>query len=320
MTLLDRARSKAGWQPARLQSFFLTRGILLIVLQFTVINLGWKLAEDGLVFTEISWSLLLHASAPTRFHGVLFSLTTSMILASILMRYSTPVVMAFAGLVLLAPELYLPLLTYPDVTRSVPSWIAALTIPGHWPDAFILYTPVPWLGMTLCGLILERLFLESRKRFEAMLIPVGLSALELFVLGIAIASLLDRPASLIEAFHLRRYPPHLLLLVYATGVNCLLLALLQRYNFGILDAVLITFGQSALMCYVTRLFIFLFAIRLSGQEPALTHGISLAVLCLAAMYPLSMAYSVLIKPRFRPALLRGERALRAATREILARD
>ena len=290
MVLLSSARRRQGWSASRIHAFFLFRGALLIALQFTVVNLGWKIAEGGMPFSELTWAHLLPAWDGVRFHGVLFSLGVSMIAASLLLRVPTVIVAVCATAVLVAPDIYLSFAEYPGITTEIPGWIGAIGFPGHWPDAFILYTPIPWLGMTLLGLVLGRVFLADRDRFEALLIPTGLAALALFGLTMIGRFVIGDATSLIDALHLRRYPPHLLLLAYAFGVNFLLLAALQRFDLGILDRLLVTFGRSALFLYVSHLFVFAFVIRLSDQPETLTHGASLAVLSLAVMFPLCDMY------------------------------
>ncbi len=298
MALLTAARLRQGRTQVQIHIFFVVRGLLLICLQFSVVNLGWKVAEEGLGLEALSWSGLMQANTPVRFYGVLYALGVSMILASVLNRLFAKALAIVALFVLLAPDLYLSLVVYPSVTNILPAWLAALAVPGRWPGDYVLYTPIPWLGMTLIGLLLGRLFLAHRDRFEAMLVPMGIAALAIFLCGITLRALIAEPASAIEALHLRRYPPHLLLLTYATGVNFLVLAFLQRYDLGVLDRVLVTFGRTALMLYVTHLFIFAFVIRLSDASPTLAHGASLAVLSLAVLFPLCWVYLHVVKPRW----------------------
>lgn len=275
---------------------------MLIMLQFTIVNTGWKIAEGGVALSDLGWRSVLSTAYASHFFGVLFALGVSMIVASLLLRASTALVLLLIFIVLAAPEFFLPLLSPPDAGADLPRWLAALAIPGPRPDAFILYTPVPWLGMTLCGLLLGRFLIRSPARFQTMLIPAGVICLITFAAGIGLSALISEPASLTEAFYLRRYPPHILLLLYAAGVNLVILALLSKYDAGLPDRVLICFGRSALMFYTVHLFVFTGLIRMSSLEPTLANGIFLSLLCLTLMYPLCELYQRKLRPALRGAL------------------
>lgn len=296
MALLHRARRRQGWSEGQVLGFFMARGLLLIALQFSVVNLGWAIAEGGLSLADLTWAQMRSAITALPYFGVLWALGLSMITAGMCMRLPSAAIALIAGCVFIAPALYLPQSHDPAITEEIPAALAALAVPGRWPDAYILYTPIPWLAMTLAGLLLGRLFLSARARFTALLVPGGLSALILFGLGIGARALLQGDRALLDILYLQRYPPEALLLLYATGVNFLLLALLQRFDLGLLDTILTTFGRSALMLYVTHLFVFAGVITVAAPDPTLSQAASLAALCLAILFPLCHLYIHHIKP------------------------
>ena len=296
MALMHDARRQQGWTSRQVQGFFVTRGLLLIILQFSVVNLGWILAGDSFSWGDLSLIRLVKEGATLHYFGVLWALGVSMIATSLIGRFHSPVLLGIAVCVLAAPPIYLARCQYPDITGQIPAALAALAVPGRWPQSYILYTPIPWLAMTLFGLVLGRCFLANRERFADLLFPVGLVALLLFGCGIGVRTFLNPHSNLLEILYLQRYPPELLLLLYATGVNFLLLAFLHRLDLGVVDKILITFGRSALMLYVTHLFVFVLVITIVSPEPTHAQAAGLATLCLAIMFPACHLYLNHLKP------------------------
>ena len=311
MTLLCHARTRKGWSNRRLQVFFVTRGALLIALQFSLVNLGWILAERGIGAPGLNVVEIFVNGGTTRYFGVLWALGLSMILTSLLFRLSSRVIVGVALIVLAAPSIYLSVAHYPLVTTKIPAALAAFAVPGRWPNAFILYTPIPWLSLTLLGLVLGRLFLGSRDRFTGLLVPAGFFALLVFASSVAWKA--TQSNNMLDALYLQRYPPELLLLIYAIGINFLLLALLQKVDLGALDHALIVFGRSALLFYVSHLFVIAFLMKVASPDRNLAGACSLAVLCLVTLYPACRLHQNVIKPT-------RQRLIRQATRYVLGRQ
>ena len=271
----QRRKGKSWWA---IRWHLLWRALLLIVLQFTLANLAWRLSGFGpLMFSQplSAWPIW-----PSHLYfGVLWSLGCSLALATAFVRVPTAWVAAAAGVLLLSPLVYLPLaqphLAQPHLA-TLPWALGPLAIPGSWRGDWVLYTPIPWAGFTLLGLCLGRALHTAPALFERLLLPLaglfGMLAVVLLVTRAALTNNWDVFALL----HVSRYPPEPILICYALAMGCLLLRGLSLGHLGPLSAVLQRFGQQPLVFYVGHLFVLVLLVAMLAPAKTLTNALAVA--------------------------------------------
>ena len=288
MALLATKRALQGWTKMQILRHFWLRGIILIALQFLVINRAWELSPDWVVGTYI---------------GVLFALGGAMILGSLLVWLPTLPLVAlaivlFVGMELLVPDArqwgqialqnpidYLnPLLIYPGGQNSAAFWSN--------------YPILPWLELVVFGLLLGRGLLNNRPQTIKALPWLGggcLAAFALIRLGDGFSNLQPRAGNdWIDIFNLVKYPPSIAFTLLTTGINLLLLYLFEQAHGSAqkLLGILQVFGRVPLFFYVTHLFLYALAgLAWFPHGSALPTMYAAWLLGLLVLYPLCHRYS-----------------------------
>jgi uncharacterized membrane protein len=137
MVLFAESRCKEGWRWAAFAGHFLLRGVLLIALQFLVVNRAWELSPGG-------WELQIYA-------GVLFALGSAMILGIPLLRLKPTVLLALSIALALATELLTPEPGLWNQGFSVPARL--LHLPGGDLQVWVNYPILPWFGLVTFGMV-----------------------------------------------------------------------------------------------------------------------------------------------------------------------
>jgi uncharacterized membrane protein len=194
---------------AQLSRFLVTRGLWLIVLEFTVSRcLGWQFNFDYHLSVFI----------------VLWALGWSMIVLSALIYMPASWVTAF-GVVLIAGHNLLD-----GVQSSNPLW-SVLHVPGLlWNDQthsiFVLYPLVPWIGVTAVGFGLGQVFRWDADRRKKFLVRLGLGLTAAFVVirginryGDSFHWSTQKSAvfTVLSFLNTSKYPPSLLYLLMTLG-------------------------------------------------------------------------------------------------------
>lgn len=279
-----------GKSNGELSRFLLTRGLWLIILEFTVVRLGivynfdytfaaliqviWVIGVSMIVMAALIW-------LPVRITGVIGVLMIA--LHNLLDGYQVPPGIAFAG----QPS-------PPDLWQSI--WLllhqpGVLRITGE-SSAFIAYPLIPWIGVMAAGFAVGTIYSWDSERRRRWLIGIGLAAIVLFVsirltnlygdTGIwetrsqAAAQLTERRAELGEVaatergipaeptvnepaftilsfLNTQKYPPSLLFLLMTLGPAMVLLGLLDRIDGRMIwQRVAIVFGCVPLFFYLLQ--------------------------------------------------------------------
>src|SRR5438128_10837051 len=155
-----------GKSKSELSRFLITRGLWLIVLEFTVVRLG--------AFFNLNPAFLL-------FLQVIFVIGFSMIVLAALIHLPLKITAGF-GLVMIAVHNYFdrfPVKPWQGPQSPVPSWGAKLWMLLHQPGlfpigprfpsplVFVLYPLIPWIGVMAVGYALGELYTRDprlRKR------------------------------------------------------------------------------------------------------------------------------------------------------------
>jgi uncharacterized membrane protein len=233
-----KTRSQLAW-------FLLTRGLWLVVLEFTLVQWGWAFVIDyhqmvGQVIWAIGWSMVALAGLVWLPTGLIAALGVALV----------------AGHNLLDP--YFP----PGPFSSAKPWTLLFQIGAVEPEKgriFVVAYPVlPWLGIMLAGYGFGSLWLVNWPRRRRLLLGLG-TALTLAFFALRASNRYGDPQpwsqqstdlfTLFSFINCTKYPPSLLYVLMTLGPSILLLALWDRTP-GPLGRVLITFGRVPLFYYL----------------------------------------------------------------------
>ncbi|HTA24209.1 MAG TPA: heparan-alpha-glucosaminide N-acetyltransferase domain-containing protein [Terriglobales bacterium] len=244
--------------PQALSHFLWTRGLWLIVLEFTVIGFAWTFQVTG------------------GFFGVIWALGASMVLMALVVR------LPFRWIVVLSTVM---IATHDLLDRVRPrqfgsfAWLWTLLhvrgvamLPFGIPK-FVLFQIVPWVGVMAAGYALGRLYdLESSRR-NRILVQLGMALTLAFILlratnlygnppvglgGVSQGDWYIQPTvekTVILFLDVEKYPPSLQFLLMTLGPSLLLLAWLERSNLPRWTSPLVTFGRVPLFFYVLHLYL-----------------------------------------------------------------
>lgn len=231
---------------AELSRFLVSRGLWLILLEFTVVYLGW---HYNLRFEEV-------------YAQVIWAIGASMVVLAGLIRLPRKAVWAIALGLILGHNL-LDGLVPADFGVLAPLW-RVLHSPGAIPGTTVLirYPLIPWIGVMAAGYLLGSLWTghtaEARRHRLAVL---GVSLIAGFLVlrlgGIyGEPSLWDPslPHPLLAVLNTTKYPPSLLFLMMTLGPAFLLLSFTDKGAPRGLGW-LVTFGRVPLFFYAAHIYL-----------------------------------------------------------------
>lgn len=257
------SRLKSGWSSEKTMRFLIVRGLLLIVLQFTILQAFEIVAENTLYF----------------YMGVLFALGCGMLVAACVenlsCRIRSPFILPI--LVILAitipQQFYINHLQNQHIEASL--WQVLLLLGGDL-DYGIVYsinfTPLPWIPGVMMGLVIGHLMLKYKQNNMPIIGKMALIFLGLLtflsllnlLMGIKIGDYraydtLTRP-TVLSWFCISKYPPSINYYLFACGINLGLIYILslceRSRTFCTLLSPVKTIGQCALFFYVLHWFVY----------------------------------------------------------------
>jgi len=236
-----------------LSRFLLTRGIWLIVVEFTIVGTAWTF--------KFPWG----------FFGVIWALGASMVLLSVLVKLPVRWLTVLSLAVFLLHDLT-------DTFRPVGpwSWIwnilhvkGSISIAGS--HNFVLFPLVPWFAVMALGYCFGVLFQSADRRRWLLSLGIAMTLAFLILRG---TNLYGNPAALPGGvtpgdFHLQnsaattvilfldteKYPPSLQFLLMTLGPSFLLLFLFDRFGIPSLARPLLVFGRVPFFFYVLHLYL-----------------------------------------------------------------
>jgi uncharacterized membrane protein len=252
----------AGKSNAELSRFLATRGLWLILLEFTVVRFGFSFNLDYSFFgmAQVIWaigvSMIVMAALiwlPMRVAGI-FGLL--MIVAhNLLDGYQVPPNIAFGG----QPP--------PNVSQSL--WIL-LHQQGIVPLTegsfiFVAYPLIPWIGVMAAGWAFGTLYLKEADRRRKQLYAIGVAATATFVI-LRFINIYGDPSvwsaqpspefTLLSFLNATKYPASLLFLLMTLGPAIILLALTDRIDGkAIWQRICIVFGRVPMFFYILQWFV-----------------------------------------------------------------
>ena len=229
----------------KLASYLLTRGLLLIALELTVIRLFW------------TFNLALHEFILA---GVIWMLGWCMIFLAMMVALR-PKVIAAIGLGIVALQqlfAFLPGLI-PDGSRASFGRIWEFVYPSGF-ETFngisVLYSLVPWVGVMAAGYGFGAVLAMSPGRRNKICLWIGAIAIALFAIGATIQALNNTgenaPPFIFRLLNQAKYPASQLFLLMTLGPLILLVPFAERTS-GWLSKVLMIFGRVPFFYYLAHI-------------------------------------------------------------------
>ena len=254
-----------GRSVGEISRFLVTRGFLLILIEFTLVRVGWTFSFG---FDQLT-------------AGVIWAIGASMIALAALV-YLPRIAIAAAAAGLIAGHNLLDGIRAEDLGSA--SWIwhflhqPGLVRLGNGATVFVLYPIIPWIGVMAAGYALGPVMeLEAESRHR-LLLRLGAAITAAFVL-LRATNLYGDPApwtmqetwfaTALSFLNCEKYPPSLLFLMMTLGPAVMLLAALENVR-GRFVQWLTTFGRVPFFFYVTHIY--------------LIHGLAI-VFALVVTYP-----------------------------------
>lgn len=252
-----------GKTNSELARFLLTRGLWLIVLEFTVIRLSFVFNLDYSFFglIQVIWvigiSMIVMAALiylPVRVVGA-FGLAL-IVLHNLVDGVRVPPEIAFAG----TPA--------PDLAQIV--WLilhqpGIIPLFGDTSTVFVAYPLIPWVGVMAIGYAVGTVYTWDAGQRRKWLYALGGSVTAAFIVlrmanvygDQAVWSTQDSPLYTILSFiNTTKYPPSLLFLLMTIGPGLLILAATDGISGkAIWQRIAITFGRVPMFFYLLQMFV-----------------------------------------------------------------
>jgi uncharacterized membrane protein len=231
--------------PSKLARYLFTRGLLLVVLELTLIRFFWTFNLDYSNFTLA---------------GVIWMLGWCMILLSLMVRLS-PKIIGFVGLGIIFLQnlfgLVPQLLPEPLRISFGRFWefIYSSGLEGP-PSITILYVIVPWIGVMAAGYGFGLFLQTGEAKRKRILMKIGVTATFAFIF-FGTLFLMKKPQEeatpfLFQLLNQRKYPASQLFLLMTLGPSILLMAFAEKTK-GIFSKAMITFGRVPFFYYLLHI-------------------------------------------------------------------
>ena len=235
--------------PRPVRSFLLKRGLLLIALEFTVINFSWS-GTFNIIYMQVMWAIGF-----------------SMVVLALLSGLPRWFLAGLGFLIVCGHNAFAGIVVSPDSAWYLP-W--TLMLHRGWAVADgavrvrLTYPALPWVGVILLGYCFGPVFsarIDGHRR-QRVLVAVGLACLALLLLlrGFNIYGENlpwvhgDSPVLTVMAWlNFTKYPPSLDFLLMTLGIALLVLAGLE-FADNDLTRVFSTFGGAPMFYYIVHLY------------------------------------------------------------------
>ncbi len=240
-----------GRSVALTSRFLFIRGLWLILIEFTLVRLGWTFDLGSHEFTA----------------GVIWAIGASMVALAVLIWLPRWAI-AGVALVTIASHNLLDGIRAEELGRGGAAVWHVLHQPGvvHLGDGvrvFVLYPLIPWIGVMALGYTLGPVMQLKPDARQRLLLALGAGLTVGFVL-LRAANLYGDPApwimqttwsaTFLSFLNCEKYPPSLLYLMMTLGPALMLLAVFEHARGRSAD-VLATFGQVPFFYYVVHIYV-----------------------------------------------------------------
>lgn len=241
--------TRAGNGPAGTMRFLLTRGLVLMALELSVINFAWSFSlQPPMIYLQVIWAIGL-----------------SMVTVAALIRLPRPL-QIFIALAIMFGHNTLDAVHFTSAEPGFIPWAIlhdrSVIELGAGFSVRTSYPLLPWIGIMLLGYQLGPLYgagMDDRRR-QRLLCRLGAGCMTLFVL-LRLANAYGDHAwqvgntvleSLMAFLNVTKYPPSLHFILLTLGVGLPLLALMERLDPG---QILANLGRVPMFFYVSHLYL-----------------------------------------------------------------
>lgn len=230
----------------KLSRFLFTRGLLLVVLELTLIRFFWTFNFNFGTFTLA---------------GVIWMLGWCMVLLSLIVRLPMRAIW-ITGLVMIAAQqlfMHVPYLL-PTAWRVHFSWFWEFIYSSGFdgpPGIAILYVIVPWIGVMMAGYGFGLILAGDAERRRKLCLKIGLICIAAFlIIGSVLILWVWKPKPgvpfLFRLLGQQKYPPSQLFLLMTLGPLIALVPFAEKVK-GWFANVLITFGRVPFFYYILHI-------------------------------------------------------------------
>ena len=237
---------------AAVAGFLFKRGLLLVVLELTLVNFAWTFEfPPGVIYLQVIWAIGLSMLA----------------LAALL--WLPRGLLACIGVLLVAGHNLLDVLHFPASNWMHLPW--AILHDRGWIEAAAglrlrtSYPVLPWIGVIALGYAMGPWFgrdSDPQRRHRFVWVS-GIGLLGVFAALRLINGYGEKPwlpgetaaQTLMSIFNITKYPPSLVFLALTLGIGLLLLLALERREAGRVANVLATFGAVPMFFYLLHLYV-----------------------------------------------------------------
>jgi uncharacterized membrane protein len=232
------------------RKFLLSRGIWLVILEFTLVNFG--------MFFDIHFSVFIFE--------VIAAIGVGFIVLSFVLKASVKSIAAI-GIVIICCHNIFSLIPFEN-DAVVKSILSPLLVPGVFAisstTTFVMaYAPVPWVGIMLCGFAAGKLFQLSLAKRKRIFLMTGIAALIVFIIvrfiniygdSIPWSVQKNNLYTFLSFINVTKYPPSLLFCLLTLGVMFLILSfaegLQNRFNNFVM-----TYGKVPLFYFLIHFYL-----------------------------------------------------------------
>jgi uncharacterized membrane protein len=232
--------------PRSLAGYLVTRGLLLVLLELTLIRFFWTFNFDYSNFVLA---------------GVIWMLGWCMVLLAGLVWLPTKAVGIIGLCLIFFQQIFheLPQALPVQIRNSV-GWIWEFIYPAgleQWRAVSILYVLVPWLGVMAAGYAFGVVMIREEEERRRLCLRIGLSSTLLFLVAAGAVLFLhpnpDDPRPLLfQLLNQNKYPASQLFLLMTLGPTIALLPLAERAH-GWSAEMLRTFGRVPMFYYLLHI-------------------------------------------------------------------
>lgn len=240
-------QSANGKSPGDLSRFLLTRGLWLIVLELTLIGVGWQFVPV-LVFLQVIWAI-----------------GWSMVLLSFL-TWAPARAILILGVIIIAGHNLLDPIQPGALGAFAPLWnathVTGVAPVGGIPVLFA-YPILPWFGIMCLGYGMGSVFTLSTVERRRLLTLIGFLMIAAFVVLRALQIYGDSKPweahpelwkTVGDFLDVQKYPPSLQYVLITIGPMLAFLPVLERLKGPVAD-VLLAFGRAPLFAYVLHIWL-----------------------------------------------------------------
>jgi uncharacterized membrane protein len=235
MVLFAESRRRIGWSQGKIMGHLALRGLLFIVLE------------------KILWDPLLYGSLQFTKFGVFYGLGTAMIFGVLFLRFNRSALLGFGIGGLIVTQIVPPLFAKLGIYYHPLAYL--FLVPQAYGSWFVIYPTLPWLSVTLLGMLLAKELLFDSQRAFRLALFAGIGFLILFTVVRIIGGFGNfqpvNGSGWIDFLNVVKYPPSLVFTLLTLGVDLILLYLFTRAHhfFTKWRNPLPLFGKTALYFY-----------------------------------------------------------------------